>query len=308
MMTKKTLIELEPNFVPAKKSKKKLVFSIIYYVFGTFLSLMFILPLLYMIAASTKDPTMIAASNGKFSMFLIDFSSISHIFDNYVYIFKNFDIWKNAINSLIYAAFVIVFNVIVNGLAGYVLAKFKFPGKGFFNFIILFLIVVPVETSIIPMYSIVKHMLKLNGNFSVLAVILPSVISVFNIFLFTQFFSSIPKEYEEAMHIDGSGRVRVFFDLILPLSKPIVATTAVFTFIGVWNDYIWPQMVLPETGYDSWPLLPIQAALYSIQSSTGITTGQIMASLFITTLPIFILYAAAQKYIVKGFGTAGLKM
>ena len=151
-------------------------------------------------------------------------------------------------------------------------------------------------------------MLGLKGVFSILAVILPSVISVFNIFLFTQFFSSIPKEYEEAMHIDGSNRVRIFFDLILPLSKPIVATTMVFTFMGVWNDYVWPSMVLPNTGDEAWPLLPIQAALASIQSIESITTGEIMASLVITSLPIFILYAAAQKYIVKGFGTAGLKM
>ena len=102
--------------------------------------------------------------------------------------------------------------------------------------------------------------------------------------------------------------MRRFFDLILPLSKPIIATTAVFTFIGVWNDYIWPSMVLPNTGEEGWPLLPIQAALISIQSIENITTGEIMASLVVTSIPIFILYAAAQKYIVKGFGTAGLKM
>ncbi len=298
----------DPNFVPAKKSKKKVAHSIIYYVVGTILSLFFILPLLYMVSASTKGEESIAFSNGNIMMFLPDFSNLNHFFDNYAAVFGQYDIWKYALNSLIYAAIVIVFNVIVNGLAGYVLAKFHFPGKGFFSFIILFLIVVPVETSIIPLYSIVKQMLGLKGGLSVLAVILPSVISIFNIFLFTQFFSSIPKEYEEAMHIDGAGRVRVFFDLILPMSKPIVATTAVFTFIGVWNDYIWPSMVLPNYGDDSWPLLPIQAALTSLQSIETITTGEIMASLVITSLPIFILYIAAQKYIVKGFGTAGLKM
>lgn len=298
----------EPNFVPAKKSPKKIVLSVIYYTVGTLLSIFFILPLMYMIAASTKSEESIAFASGTIMMFIPDFTNLAHFFDNYKVIFGDYDVWKYALNSTIYAAIVIVFNVIVNGLAGYVLAKFHFPGKGFFNFIILFLIVVPVETSIVPLYSIVKQMLGLRGTLSVLAVILPSVISVFNIFLFTQFFSSIPKEYEEAMHIDGSSRVRVFFDLILPLSKPIVATTAVFTFIGVWNDYIWPSMVLPNTGDESWPLLPIQAALTSLQSIESITTGQIMASLVVTSLPIFILYTLAQKYIVKGFGTAGLKM
>ena len=308
MNKEKRLLELEPDYIPAEKSKKKVAWSVVYYVIGIFLSLLFISPLLYMFAASTKSEEAIAFSNGTIMMFIPDFTNLGGFFDNYKVIFGQYDVWKYALNSIVYAIIVIFFNVIVNGLAGYVLAKFNFPGKGFFNFIILFLIVVPVETSIIPLYSIVKQMLGLKGVFSILAVILPSVISVFNIFLFTQFFSSIPKEYEEAMHIDGSNRVRIFFDLILPLSKPIVATTMVFTFIGVWNDYVWPSMVLPNTGDEAWPLLPIQAALASIQSIESITTGEIMASLVITSLPIFILYAAAQKYIVKGFGTAGLKM
>ena len=298
----------DPNFVPAKKNKKKIAGSAIYYVVGITLSLFFILPLLYMFSASTKTEEQIAYASGTIMMFIPDFSNITHFFDNYKVIFGEYDVWKYALNSFAYAAIVIVFNVLVNGLAGYVLAKFDFPAKGFFSFIILFLIVVPVETSIIPLYTITRNILGLKQNLSVLAVILPSVISVFNIFLFTQFFSSIPKEYEEAMHIDGSSRVRIFFDLILPLSKPIVATTAVFTFIGVWNDYIWPSMVLPNSSDGSWPLLPIQAALTSIQSIENITSGEIMASLVITSLPIFILYALAQKYIVKGFGTAGLKM
>ena len=302
------LINQEENFVPAKKSAKKVTKTVIYYVVGTLLSLLFILPLLYMFAASTKSEQSIAFSNGTLAMFLPDFKDLGHFFSNYKVIFGSYDVWKYAINSLVYAVIVIIFNILVNGLAGYVLAKFDFPAKGFFNFIILFLIVVPVETSIIPLYSIVKQLLGLKKGLSVFGVLLPSIISVFNIFLFTQFFSSIPKEYEEAMHIDGSSRVRVFFDLILPLSKPIVATVAAFTFIGVWNDYVWPTMVLPNTGTEPWPLLPIQAALTSIQSIQGITTGEIMASLVITSLPIFIIYAAAQKYIVKGFGTAGLKM
>ena len=308
MSYKQALLENEPNFVPAKKSKKKIAWSVVYYVIGISLSLLFILPLLYMFAASTKSEQSIAFSNGTLRMFFPDFKDLGHFFSNYKVIFGSYNVWKYAINSFVYAIIVIIFNVLVNGLAGYVLAKFDFPAKGFFNFIILFLIVVPVETSIIPLYSIVRDLLGLKRSLSVFAVILPSIISVFNIFLFTQFFSSIPKEYEEAMHIDGSSRIRVFFDLILPLSKPIIATTAAFTFIGVWNDYVWPTMVLPNTGGDSWPLLPIQAALTSIQSIQGITTGEIMASLVVTSVPIFIIYALAQKYIVKGFGTAGLKM
>ena len=102
--------------------------------------------------------------------------------------------------------------------------------------------------------------------------------------------------------------MRVFFSVIVPLSKPIIATVAVFCFIGVWNDYLWPIMVLPNAEGNAWPLLPIQAALTSIQAIQGITTGEIMASLVLTSLPIFIVYVIAQKYIVQGFGSAGLKL
>ena len=202
---------------------------------------------------------------------------------------------------------VIVLNVLVNGLAGYVMAKLVFPGKRLLSFLIIFLIVVPVETSIIPLYSIVRIMLGLKEEMLVLGIILPASISIFNIFLFTQFFKNIPTEYEEAARMDGANTMGVFLKVILPLSKPIIATVSVFCFIGVWNDYIWPAMLL--TGYrGKWPLLPIQAALDSVRNITGITTGEVMASLVITSIPIFVIYVAAQKYIVKGFGTAGLKM
>ena len=308
-MARNNYYSLDPNFIPARKSKKKIAFSVIYYVVGAILSFVFILPLLYMIATSTKsnDAIGFANSSGSFSMFIPDFSSASQFFNNYKEaLFGKYQIWKYAINSMIYAAISIVFNTLVNGLAGYVLAKFNFPGKGFFNFLILFLIVVPVETSIIPLWMIVKVMLNLNDYVSV---ILPSIISVFNIFLFTQFFSSIPKEYEEAMHIDGASRVRMFFDLILPLSKPIVATTMVFTFIGVWNDYVWPYMVVNKDVENvSWPAYTIQAGITILQNDSNFPVGAKMATLVIATIPIFVIYAAAQKYIVKGFGTAGLKM
>ena len=309
-MPKNKYMESDPHYIPARKSKRNIAKTIIYYVVGAFISLLFVFPLFYMISTSTKSPDAIAHAQAynKIMMFLPDFSDIGHWFDNYKSLFVEYEIWKYALNSFIYAAIIIVFNVIVNGLAGYVLAKFNFPAKKFFTFIILFLIVVPVETSIIPLWLIVSKMLGLINELSVFAIVLPAIVSIFNIFLFTQFFTSIPKEYEEAMHIDGASRLRIFFDLILPLSKPIVAATMVFTFIGVWNDLIWPQMILPYPEEGQWPLLTIQIILFSFRSNPATTAGQAMASMVITSLPIFVLYALAQKYIVKGFGTAGLKM
>ena len=308
-MRQKT-IEVDGNTVALNShmTGKRITREVIYYICGVILSLLFLFPIIYMLATSTKDEAAYAQSAGTLAMFLPDFAHLGKMFDNYGSVLSEYDIWKYALNSFIYAAIVIVLNVLVNGLAGYVMAKMHFPGKKLFSALIIFLIIVPVETSIIPLYSIVKIMLGLKQTASVLGIILPATISIFNIFLFMQFFQSIPKEYEEAARLDGSSTLGIFFKVILPLSKPIVATVAVFCFIGVWNDYLWPSMILPQTGTGEWPLMPIQAALTTIQSMERITTGEIMASLVITSIPIFIIYVAAQKYIVQGFGSAGLKM
>lgn len=300
--------QAEMQLVKKRVKRKKILTSTVYYVCGALLAVVFLFPLVYMLATSTKSESSYASDAGSLMMFLPDFKNLSSVADNYGKVFTEYGIWKYAFNSIVYAAVIIVLNIIINGLAGYAMAKFEFPGKGFFMFIILFLIIVPVETSIIPLYSIVKVLLGLKGTSSVLAVILPSSISIFNIFLFIQFFEGIPKEYEEAARIDGAGTLRIFFSMILPLSKPIVATVATFCFIGAWNDYLWPTMVLPYAEEGAWPLYPIQSALTSIQSIQGITTGEIMASLVVTSIPIFIVYVVAQKYIVQGFGSAGLKM
>ena len=297
-----------PNFRPNKTPVKKTVKEIIYHIVGIALSLVFLFPILYMLATSTKTEVAYAESIGTINMFLPDFAHMGTALDNYKSVLVEYDIWKYALNSFIYAGIVIVLNILINGLAGYVMAKLHFPGKKFLSFLIIFLIVVPVETSIIPLFSIVKIMLGLKQQMSVLGVILPAAISIFNVFLFMQFFQNIPKEYEEAARIDGATTMGIFTKVIMPLSKPIIATVAVFCFIGVWNDYLWPSMILPAAEDGSWPLLPIQTALITIQSRQGITTGEIMASLVITSIPIFVIYVAAQKYIVKGFGTAGLKM
>ena len=301
--TLQTQVQEEYTAVKIPKDKKKIVLDVIWYIIGAILSLVFVLPIMYMLAVSTKSQLAADQASG-IALFLPDLANLGTFFENYRKVFTDYGIWRNALNSLIYAAIAIVLNILVNGLAGYALSKFNFPGKRLFTFMVLFLIIVPIETSIVPMYTIVTQLLNLNGRLAVVGVILPAVINIFNIFLFMQFFESIPKDYEEAARIDGATDLGIFFKIILPLSKPIVATVAVFCFIGVWNDYLWPMMLL--TGNQD--LMPIQAVLQTIQNFDGITTGEIMASLVVTSLPIFIIYVVAQKYIVQGFGSAGLKL
>lgn len=275
------------------------------YVFASLIALFFIFPLVWMLVTSTKTELQYASDLGSFKTFLPYVADLSTFFDNYASVFTQYDIWKYGLNSIGYALAVVIGNIIVNALAGYVMAKFNFPGKGFISFLIMFLLIVPVETTIIPLYSIV-HNLGISGT--VLAVILPPLVSVFNIFLFQQFFGGISKEYIEAAQLDGASQLRIFFVIMMPLSAPIVATVATFAFIGVWNDYIWPTMVLPSPQAGQWPLYPIQAALTTIQSVEGVTTGEVMASLVVTSIPIFLIYVLAQRYIVEGIGAGGLKV
>ena len=184
------------------------------YFFCILLAVLFIFPLVWMIVTSTKTEMQYASDLGSFATFIPNFQDLSTFFDNYASVFTQYDIWQYALNSFGYAAAVVVGNIVVNALAGYVMAKFNFPGKGFVTFLIMFLLIVPVETTIIPLYSIV-HTLGMSGT--VLAVILPPLVSVFNIFLFQQFFANISKEYIEAAQLDGASQLRIFFVIMMPL-------------------------------------------------------------------------------------------
>ena len=134
------LIKDLPNFRPNKTPVKKTVKEIIYHIVGIVLSLMFILPILYMLATSTKSESAYAAGVGSLNMFMPDFANLGTAFENYKNVLMNYDIWKYALNSFVYAAIVIVLNILVNGLAGYVMAKLTFPGKKLLSFLIIFLI------------------------------------------------------------------------------------------------------------------------------------------------------------------------
>ena len=274
------------------------------YIGMTVLAVVFLFPMVWMLAASTKPDAQIFREMGKLAGFLPNVTNVGEILNNYLHLFTQYVIWKYMINSVFYCCVVVAGNIAVNTMAAFALARFRFPGKGLVMALIIGLIVIPVETTIIPLYTI-AHSLGLTGT--VLAVLVPPLVSAYNIFLFRQFFLSIPRELEEAAVMDGAGGLVIYFRIIMPLSKGILATIATFTFIGVWNDYVWPIMVLPAPSGEGWPLYPIQAALNTIQQQPGITTGEVMASLTLATIPLIVVYTLAQNYIIEGLGHTGLK-
>lgn len=277
-----------------KNSIPRIILTIILFV----MSLFFLFPVIWMLANSFKTDAAITADMNSLRAFVPPALNGS-FFENYVTVIKDTDFIRYMLNTLFYAAILIVAGVIVNGLAGYALAKIKFPFRERWVLIIMMLMIVPSETIITINFLFVAKMGLLNTIFGY---ILPMIVNPFNIFLFRQVFVSLPDDVWEAAQLDYCSPVKYFFTMVLPMSKTVVATVSVFTFLGVWNDYLWPSLV-----FTSSDLLTAQIGLNSITSNDNTTMGQTLAVITMITIPVIIIYALFSKQIVEGVVSTGSK-
>lgn len=277
-----------------KNSIPRIILTVILFV----MSLFFLFPVIWMLANSFKTDAAITADMNSLRAFIPPALNGS-FFENYVTVIKNTDFIRYMLNTLFYAAILIVAGVIVNGLAGYALAKIKFPFRERWVLIIMMLMIVPSETIITINFLFVAKMGLLNTIFGY---ILPMIVNPFNIFLFRQVFVSLPDDVWEAAQLDYCSPVKYFFTMVLPMSKTVVATVSVFTFLGVWNDYLWPSLV-----FTSSDLLTAQIGLNSITSNDNTTMGQTLAVITMITIPVIIIYALFSKQIVEGVVSTGSK-
>ena len=277
-----------------KNSIPRIILTIVLFV----MSLFFLFPVIWMLANSFKTDAAITADMNSLRAFIPPALNGS-FFENYVTVIRNTDFIRYMLNTLFYAAILIVAGVIVNGLAGYALAKIKFPFRERWVLIIMMLMIVPSETIITINFLFVAKMGLLNTIFGY---ILPMIVNPFNIFLFRQVFVSLPDDVWEAAQLDYCSPVKYFFTMVLPMSKTVVATVSVFTFLGVWNDYLWPSLV-----FTSSDLLTAQIGLNSITSNDNTTMGQTLAVITMITIPVIIIYALFSKQIVEGVVSTGSK-
>ncbi|MED4237574.1 carbohydrate ABC transporter permease [Priestia megaterium] len=222
---------------------------------------------------------------------------LSDWFISYNQVLSRFHLLGYIVNSLFYGLCVAAGSVIINGMAGYAFAKLNFNGKRVLFGLLLALLIVPLETILISQFTIVH---KLGLVDTRLAVILPALAGAFNIYLFRNFFMAIPAEIIESAKLDGANTWQIFLRIMLPMSKPAVATVGTLAFIGSWNDYIWPLMVLTDKSK-----FPIQVAITAINSTDPVYTNQVMAVLTISTIPLILIYIVAQRYILEGIGGSG---
>lgn len=266
------------------------------YILLTLLAFLFLFPMVWMVVSAMKPEADVYGNLTSWQAFLPSLNP-ANWFKPYQEILERFSIFTYLGNSIFYSTTFALGSILINAFAGYAFARIDFSGKKILFGFLLALLIIPAETVLIPQFTIVNALGLVNNR---LAVIIPGLASIFNIYLFRNFFIAIPEEIVESARMDGANIIQTFFRIMLPMSKPAVATVGVLSFISSWNDYIWPLMVLTDTNKFS-----MQVAITTINTTQPVYINQVMAVLTISTIPLIIVYIVAQKYIVQGLGGSG---
>ncbi|AYG02277.1 carbohydrate ABC transporter permease [Gryllotalpicola protaetiae] len=209
------------------------------------------------------------------------------------------DIWNWYLASGITSVITAFLTVFFASMAAYALSRLRFPGRNATYLLVILGIMIPTQVLIVPIFQMLNWMSLLNTYWSV---IFPQVPAVVAVFIFKQFFDGIPAELEEAARIDGADRWRVYWSVILPLSRPVIAAVSILTFVGVWNNLLLPLFVLSNPN-----LMTIPVGLATVQGSFGQRYADIQAGAILAALPLIILYLLFQRQIVEGVTGSGLK-
>lgn len=207
---------------------------------------------------------------------------------------------KWLLNSLITAVFQVIGNVLFASMAGYAFAKIRFKGSKVLFYIILIGMMIPYQVTQVPLYILIVNNFKLSNTY--LALILPGIVTIYNIFLTKQFFSGIPTELIESAKLDGCNHLGVFARIILPLSKTILAVLAINTFLNSWNNFFWPFLATSKES-----MYTIQVGLKQFKFANTALFGPMMAGATISAVPMFILFFCLQKYFLEGVTVGAVK-
>ena len=259
------------------------------------LSLIFIAPLVWMISMSLKTNQEATSATPTW----IPHNPTTEPFSTILTRSEQTPVFRWFINSLLAASFHAVLVVVTAALAAYALARMDFPGKRIAFAVIISTLFIPGIIFLTPTYLIADYLYMLD-NLS--GVIIPGAAGAFGVFLLRQFFVSIPKEIEEAAMLDGANRLKIFWRVILPLSRPALATLFVLSFLTNWNDFLWPIIALtsPEA-------LTLPPGLSLLKGSYTTAYEVIMAGAVVASVPVLVLFMIAQRWIIEGVASTGVK-
>jgi multiple sugar transport system permease protein len=282
----------EPGFWKSRRWQRR-AFSIFWYAFLGTVALLVIMPFIWMISTSLKEPS---------EIFRYPPTWIPKAWNwkNYSDAFRAAPFGRYFLNSLIIAVAVTIGQLITCSLAGFAFARMNFRGKDFMFALFLSTTMISTQVTLVPSYLVLKEFGWLD---TYKGLIVPFLASAFGVFMLRQHFMTIPRDLEDAAKLDGCGRLRFLISVMLPLSKPVLAAQALFAFMGNWNSYLWPLIVTSST-----QMRTLQIGLrYFVSQEGGTQWGMYMAAAVFVSAPIVVLYFAIQKTFVEGLVTTGLK-
>lgn len=256
-----------------------------------FLAVTWLLPLAWAVATSLQ--TEADAGSAPVSWF----GESGLTFDAYTNVLGagNVPIW--AWNSLWTSAVITFLTVATCALAAYAFSRLDFAGRKPLYFAIIAAIVIPPQVLVIPLFY---QMLAFGMVDTYLGLILPQVVAPAMVFILKKFFDQVPIELEEAARVDGASRLRVFWSVVLPLSRPILAAVSIFVFIQAWNNFLWPFLIINDTN-----LMTLPVGLQTVKSAFGVQYAQNMAMAILAALPLIVLFLFFQRQIIRGIATTG---
>lgn len=216
----------------------------------------------------------------------------------YQTLFTELDFGRYFVNTIIVVLIGFI-GLFLMAMAGYAFAKFDFRGKKWMFFLVLATMMIPVQVTMIPTYLILNGMKLTN---TLIGIALPTLVTGFSIFLFRQFMTTIPTEMLEAARLDGAGEFRTFWQIVLPMSGPILAVQVVLTFISGWNSFLWPLIIASDQ-----KLYTLSVGLALLNQQLAVNPSLQMAAASVMVVPVLLVFVIFQRYVIQGFALSGLK-
>jgi multiple sugar transport system permease protein len=265
------------------------------YCFLIILAFLFIAPILFMVVGSFKPDELVLSQAGSLRAFLPERFS----FQNYSDVFERVAFGKFFLNSLLINSAIVLAGLLVNSLAGYALARLRWRGRDILLLTVLALMIIPFEAIAVPLFF---QITLVGWRNTYIAQILPFIANAFSIYLFYTFFIDLPKELEEAARVDGASPLRTFFEIIVPVSRPVFATVAILTFLTQWGSFLWPLMVTIDE-----EVRPLPVAIAAFQTLPPLQWGDIMSFGVMMVAPILVVFLLFQRWFVEGVASTGTK-
>ncbi|HEX6179246.1 MAG TPA: carbohydrate ABC transporter permease [Thermoanaerobaculia bacterium] len=249
-------------------------------------------PLLWMVSASLMPTGEAIAVPPRFLPSRVTF-------EHYFEMFSRLRLGRSFFNSAFLAISITLISLLFNSMAGYAFARLRFNGRDRLFALLIAALAIPVQISMLPLFLLMKWFNLVNSYWGV---VIPGMASILGIFLVRQFMLSIPQDLLDAARIDGASEWKIYWSIVLPLARPVLVTLAIFTFMNMWNDFMWPLIILTD---DDKHTLPVAIANLSGEHIADVEL--MMASSVLTVTPVLVLFLALQRYYIAGLMAGGVK-